>query len=227
MPYARYAIYYTLPAGPLSEFGAAWLGWNLSTGERPDAPQVANLPAPAHDLSQTPRKYGFHGTIKPPFHLTEGETAKSLDIALAAFCAKTRAVQLDGLELARLGRFLALVPTGDTAPLKALAARVVEDFDHFRAALSDEELQRRRSRPLTAAQDALLEQWGYPYVMDEFRFHMTLTGQLPSSAAKHTQNALAPILAPLLPAPFHIDALTLCGEDHSGMFHSLARYKLA
>ena len=31
---------------------------------------------------------------------------------------------------------------------------------------------------LTPAQEALLMRWGSPYVMDEFRFHMTLTGRL-------------------------------------------------
>ena len=31
---------------------------------------------------------------------------------------------------------------------------------------------------LTDRQEALLTQWGYPYVMEEFRFHITLTGAL-------------------------------------------------
>ena len=31
---------------------------------------------------------------------------------------------------------------------------------------------------LTPRQRGYLERWGYPYVMEDFRFHMTLTGRL-------------------------------------------------
>jgi len=41
------------------------------------------------------------------------------------------------------------------------------------------ELARRRTLRLTAEQDAMLARWGYPYVLEDFRFHMTLTGSLP------------------------------------------------
>ena len=226
MPYARYAIYYTPPPGPLSKFGAAWLGWDMGTGDCPEAPDIDGLPAPAHDLSRTPRKYGFHGTIKPPFHLAKDESVRALDIALAAFSTKCAPITLGGLELTRLGSFLALVPYESNGALQALATRVVKEFDPFRAPLTDQELERRRSRPLSDRQNALLEQWGYPYVMEEFRFHMTLTGRLPKADAKQAEAALIPTLAPILPTPFRIDSLTLCGEDHNGMFHSLSRYSL-
>ena len=40
------------------------------------------------------------------------------------------------------------------------------------------ELERRRKAGLSAAQEKMLLRWGYPYVLDEFRFHLTLTGRL-------------------------------------------------
>lgn len=227
MPYARYAIYFTPPPGPLANFGAAWLGWDIATGAETKAPQIDGLPAPAHDLTEGPRLYGFHATIKPPFHLAPGETIKVLDIALCAFCAKAKPVTLEGLELALLGRFLALVPTGPDSALKGLAAAVVREFDPFRAAPTPEETEKRNSPNLSHRQRENLESWGYPHVMDDFRFHMTLTGKLSRKDAEATRDALEPVVLPLLPRPFTVDALTLCGQDReSGVFHGLARYSL-
>lgn len=227
MRFSRYAVYFTFPQGPLTAFAAAWLGWNAATGERPDPPIVDGLPAPAHELSATPRKYGLHGTIKPPFRLAEGQDFESLRQAVEAFCAAQSAVTLDGLALSQLGGFLALTPVGDASALGALASDTVRQLDPFRAALTDIDLARRRKSGLSDRQDALLQAWGYPYVMEEFRFHITLTGRLSPEAAEMARAALLPHVTPLLPQPFVVDALTICGEDEQGMFHELHRYALS
>ena len=131
-----------------------------------------------------------------------------------------------GLALTRLGGFLALTPDGDQAPLADLAARIVRDLDSFRAPPSEAELARRRKPNLSARQQELLTLWGYPYVMEAFRFHITLTGRLPKAQALQTLAVLTPHLAPLLPAPFTITDLTLAGEDDAGLFHALQRFPL-
>jgi 2'-5' RNA ligase len=59
-----------------------------------------------------------------------------------------------------------------------LAADCTRDFDSFRAPLSSEDRARRKPEKLTERQRNYLDRWGYPYVMEEFRFHMTLTGRL-------------------------------------------------
>ena len=69
MKFDRYAIYFT-PQGSLAEAGAAWLGWDLARGRTVAHPDVAGLDVAA--LTETPRKYGLHATIKPPFVLAEG-----------------------------------------------------------------------------------------------------------------------------------------------------------
>ena len=226
MTYHRYAIYVTPRPGPLAGFGAAWLGWDLVAGAPCPHPDLPGLPRPVAEITATPRKYGFHGTIKPPFRLAEGCDADALAADLAAFCAATGPVTLAGLGLRRLGRFLALCPVGATDSLDALAAAVVARFDPFRAPPGAEELARRRAQRLTPRQDALLQRWGYPHVMEEFRFHMTLTGALPEADLAAVEAALAPVLAPLLPAPFIVDALTLLGADGEGRFHQIARVPL-
>ena len=110
--------------------------------------------------------------------------------------------------------------------LAALAAAAVARFDRFRVPSEPAELARRRAQRLTARQEALLQRWGYPHVMEEFRFHMTLTGALPEADLAAVEAALASVLAPLLPAPFIVDALTLLGADGEGRFHQIARVPL-
>ncbi|WPZ28609.1 DUF1045 domain-containing protein [Sulfitobacter sp. OXR-159] len=224
MKFDRYAIYYT-PQGSLAEAGAAWLGWDVARGRAVAHPEVAGLDVAA--LTQTPRKYGLHATIKPPFVLAEGTTADGLLAEFEALCTRLSPVTLDGLALTPLGRFLALTPEGDTAALNAMAAEVVRGLDTFRAPPSEADLARRRQANLTPAQEANLSQWGYPYVMEAFRFHVTLTGKLPKSDLPRVTAALAPYIAPHLPQPFILDSLTLVGQAEDGMFHEVHRAALS
>ncbi|KUF10496.1 DUF1045 domain-containing protein [Pseudoponticoccus marisrubri] len=225
--FTRYAIYYTFPPGPLAEFGAAWLGWDAARGQEVTPPEIGPLPRPVTELTATPRKYGLHGTIKPPFQLAEGARAADLQAAFRAFCDTRAPVMLDGLRLARMGSFLALMPEGETGPLSDLAAAVVAGLDAFRSPLTPDALARRRQARLTERQEALLLRWGYPHVMEAFRFHVTLTGRLSRAEAEQTRTTLEPVLAPLLPRPFAVEALTLCGEDGTGRFHEIDRRSLA
>lgn len=223
MEFNRYAIYFTPQAGTaLHAFGAQLLGWDPVEGAR-----VAHLDLPGVDvaaITATPRKYGFHATLKPPFRLVPGTSADDLAQALQALAGRTAPVTLPGLAAARLGQFLALVPVGDASALSALAARVVVELDRFRAPASEEELARRRAARLTRAQEENLVKWGYPYVLDEFRFHMTLSGRLEDPAA--VLEALRPRVHALGLSPFTIPSLTLLGEDFDGMFHEVARFEL-
>ena len=119
------------------------------------------------------------------------------------------------------------MPEGEIADLAQLAATVVKELDPYRAPLTPEDMIRRGVSKLKGRQRDLLDRWGYPYVMEEFRFHMTLTGRLEPEEAAPVEAALAPLLAPLLPAPFVIGALTLFGEAGDGRFHILHRYALS
>jgi len=223
--FTRYAIYYTpAPDTPLADFGARWLGWDSAHGVTRGHPDIGDLDVAT--LTATPRKYGLHGTIKPPFRLADGMTAQGLADAVAGLCADASPVTLEGLKLARLGRFLALVPDGDVSALAALAARAVRELDEFRAPSSEAEMATRRTARLTAAQDAHLARWGYPYVLDQFRFHLTLTGPLGPKEAARVKAALTQPLATLALAPFGVTGLTLMGEDRTGRFQQIHRYTL-
>lgn len=224
--FTRYAIYYAPEPGPLADFTARWLGWDAASGTRRDHPDLPGLPRPVSKITAQPRKYGFHGTLKPPFALAAGSSRGQLEDDLGTLANRLAPVTLDGLSLARLGGFLALVPDGDSNALAALAAACVRALDRHRAALSDAALARRRGAGLTPAQDENLVRWGYPYVMDEFRFHLTLTGRLPRAESEAVEKVLAPLLAPRLPRPFVVRQLCLFGEALDGFFHILSRHPL-
>ena len=226
--FERYALYYAPEPGMFADFGADWLGWDAANGTARAHPSLAGLDI-AH-LTQTPRKYGFHGTLKPPFRLATGTKRADLHAALPDFAARHAPVTLDGLALQQLGGFLALTPIGTPAQqglLADLAADLVRDFDVFRAPPSPQELERRKAAPLTPRQNALLAQWGYPYVLEQFRFHLTLTGNLGAEQAQSVADRLAPLIEPLLPKPFVIRTICLFGQGQDGMFRILHRYALS
>jgi hypothetical protein len=191
----------------------------------PDHPALAGLDIAA--ITEVPRKYGLHATMKPPMRLAEGNSTEALERACAALAASQPPVVLDGLELARLGRFLALRPIGDETALRALAAACVRELDAFRAPAPEAELARRRAAGLTEAQEDNLMRWGYPYVMEAFKFHITLTGKLPKAELPAVEAGLTESLLPLLPSPFEIRDLTLMGESEDGRFHLIHRYTLS
>ncbi len=223
--FKRYAVYYAPEPGALADFAAAWLGWDPVLGAEVAPPDLSGLTLPVAQITETPRKYGFHGTLKPPFRLTGPLEALITD--LEAFGRTHAPVVLDGLRLNQIGRFLALTPTGDLTPLERLAGDVVSALDAHRAPASEAELARRRAAGLTPRQEALLAEWGYPYVMEEFKFHLTLSGKLTDDEAAATKAALAPVIAPLLPTPFVIRDLCLFGEAEDGRFHLIHRYTLS
>lgn len=224
--YTRYAIY-MLPDGGFYRLGADWLGWCSRSGAVRAHPDLKGLPRSPESLTATPRKYGFHATIKPPFKLAEGQSVDDLRAAFASLCHVTAGVEIPVLELRRLGGFVAIVPAAHNPALQALAAAMVEGLDRFRAPATDAELAKRRTANLTPRQDALLVTWGYPYVMDEFRFHLTLSGRLPQAEADQLVACLRSHFAPVIPHPFRITELALMGEDETGQFHHIESQTLA
>lgn len=169
----RAALYYAPELeDPLHAAASAWLGRDAVTGAvlaQPDLPDVAGITA-------DPRGYGFHATLKPPFRLARGYEALLEDAR--AWAATQAPFELPPLSVQDLKGFLALRETAHCPPLHALADSAVAALDAHRAPPTEEELARRRKAKLSAAHEAMLLRWGYPYVMGEWQFHMTLTRRL-------------------------------------------------
>lgn len=181
----RYAIYF-VPARntALYRFGASVLGYDGYSG-RPcdpiDGIDAMAWPAVVRD----PRVYGFHATLKPPFHLVPGASEHDLEEAFRSFASNEPAVLIGGLSVSEISSFIALVPHSPRPLLDRLAQACVRAFDRFRTPMSEQEYARRLVPGLSERQIENLIRWGYPHVFDDFRFHMTLTGALP--LAKRTK----------------------------------------
>lgn len=219
----RFAVYYAPRPGAFATRAAEWLGWDAEAGVPLPQPSLAGIADPA-TVTQDPRRYGFHGTIRAPFRLAEGVTAQQVAETVASLARSRASVSCEGLRLENLHGFLALTPLGCEAELLDLGAAVVEATNPLRAPLTEADVARRRPERLSPRQRELLARWGYPHVMEEFRFHLTLTDRLadPDPVAA----ALGAHFAPVLPRPFVIEDLCLFGEDAAGRFHLLHRHAL-
>lgn len=239
--FQRYAVYYAPQAGEFADRGAAWLGWDAQCGRALAPPELG---VRAEEITRAPRPYGFHATIKPPFRLAEGQSLAQLQQALTALAADLAPVCQPGMRLKAIDGFLALIPEGDPVLLQHLAAEVVTRLEPFRPPLNAAEIARRRPERLTPRQRELLDLYGYPFVMEEFRFHLTLTDRLPAHRAAVASAILSEYFAAVLPRPFVINDLCLFAEEaaaahtgdagmnadlseqSAGRFHLLARYPL-
>lgn len=220
--FQRYALYYLPPTGALADAAASWLGWDCQAGQPCPHPD-SDLDLPA--LTERARKYGFHATLKAPFRLASGRTETDLRVGLRELAARTPSAQAEGLQLSWLGGFTALTLAGDTQSVDACVADLMRELDPFRAPLTESDLARRRQADLTPHQDALLQSWGYPYVLDEFQFHMTLSGKVPETLRPRFETALQAHLGHLVPRPFLMNEVALCGEAAAG-FHEIERFAL-
>lgn len=223
--YTRYAVYFAPPeASGLARFGAEWLGWDAAAGKAARHPECGLDVA---GITATPRKYGFHGTLTSPLRLADGVGVDPLRDAVTALAASVAPFQTAPLMLKRIGSFLALVPSQPSEALNALHAHCVKDLIAFRAPLNDAELAKRRKSALTPEQEALLQRWGYPYVLEEFRFHLTLSGRLDAETATAVRAVLEDLTAPFCVEPFAVRDLALFAERaEDGQFEIIRRYPL-
>jgi hypothetical protein len=218
----RYAICFTPPAHDLLTIAAAqWLGRNAFSGEAMEPPAIRGIGL--HDIAFStalPRRFGFHALLKAPFRLAPGVTEQALLRHMMRFAGSHDPFDLPKLDVLRLGNFFGLAPTLPCARTQFLAAAVVQEFDAFRAPATEAEIERSDPGDLSAPQFANLYRWGNPYVMDEFRFHMALTGPLSAAELPHFDAALRGYFDPYLARPIGVANLALFVEDEPGApFH--------
>lgn len=214
----RVAIYFAPDAtSPLWLKAAQWLGRDALTGAE-YADDVGGISrAEILQKSASARRYAFHATIKSPMRLAEGRLETELTGALAEFAARTAPVAIGRLKLARLDGFLALIPAAQPQALTDFAATVVESFEPFRAEVSaDDRAKRNAGGRLSARQVELLDRYGYPYVMEQFQFHMTLTDRLTDADGDRFEAALRGHFGALAEAETVLDRLSLYHEPTPG-----------
>jgi hypothetical protein len=229
----RYAAYFAPAiASDWWEAGSDWLGRSATSGEPRPQPVFDGLPVDLQrKATAAPRRYGWHATLAAPFtpwpHIEEA----TLRDGLQMLCQAWEPFDMPALEVALLDDFLALVPVQPSPALHAVAGACVTGLHAFAEPLSPSELQRRRAAGLTPEEDALLLRWGYPFVLERFRFHLSLTGSLRDTTAAEVDALRAAArqnFAPLLASPpLRFEAISLFAEPMPGAdFMCLAQMEL-
>jgi putative phosphonate metabolism protein len=213
--YPRYAIYYAAaPGSVLDQFGASLLGYDAyGYGDLPFPDGVTQTIPDWRDLTQDPRKYGFHATLKAPMALAPDKTEAELVAACESFAGMPRPIPVIEPVVDSISGFIAVIPAEPSGDIERLAADCTRVFDSFRAPLTPEDRARRNPAKLTQRQCDYLDRWGYPYVMEEFRFHMTLTGRLPAERRGGVVAMLRNRFAAIGLARIAIDRIALFRQD--------------
>ena len=225
----RFAVYFVPPAETaLAAFGKAWFGAPHATAQRRAmADRLGLAESVLAAITGAPRRYGFHATLKAPFRLRAACEPSTLARATRRLAAATPRLAGPPLRPALIGGFVALVPSVPCPALDRLADSCLTALDRFRAPLTSAEWRKRGPADLSAVERRHLRRWGYPYVRDRFRFHMTLTGRLDRRLAERIRAALSADCLPYDGTPLAVDGLTLVRQSEPGaMFESFGGFPL-
>jgi hypothetical protein len=213
--FARYAIYFTpQPGTALAAFGRSWFG-RANDGITLQAFSDAGLSGTSFaKIAAAPGRYtGLHALFRAPFALRDGMGPEALKSRLTTFAARRKPVETGPLTLSRAGRFLVLRPVEATPALEWLAAQCVGAFEDFAAPPSDTERMEHASPHLSDYQRLLLESFGDPFVLSEYRFAITLTGPLDAAHLERVAQALWPVLEEICASGVTVDGLSLFGDS--------------
>ena len=188
----RYALYFSPPQdNPWWTRLSLWLGYDACTGKDIPQPDIATIrTSDLRAITEHPRHYGAHATLKAPFRLSPAYSEQNLLKAVDIYAAGQAAFTLPAPRVELLKHFIALVPSDADSRINRIADDCTMQFDHFRAPLSKAELARRLAEPLDDLSRGLLSKWGYPHVLQRYQFHISLTGSLNT----HSQTATAAVL---------------------------------
>jgi len=215
---ARYAVYYAPdPDSQLAQLGNSWLGRDLENGDLLEQPKVLGVSATQiRNLTKAKRRYGFNCTLKPPFELNPATTVNGLLETARVLALGLSPIEMPKLELTLIGNFIALTLTSSSAVIDELASTCVRAFEGFRMPLSEERIARYRRDKLTVHQEQMLNHWGYPYVMEEFRFHMSLTDRIQSNKKQETiLNTLKKFFRPVFAKSILISQITVVAQKEA------------
>lgn len=214
----RYALYYAPDIdSDLWRRATQWVGRDAATGQDLAAPITIGVDASQlHDLTTSPRRYGIHATLKPPMYLAEGYNFQSLLERVSSFCAEQKPVVIGRLNPALVFGFLALVPVTQSDKLADFAASCIKNFDDLRAPMDAQTRAKRLDAGLTAREIELLDAYGYPYIFEFFRWHITLSNQLDAAFQDKMLTAAQKWFAPALAKPIKISGLSIYKEEEAG-----------
>ena len=218
MTRARYAVYLYPRSHPeLLRLANAWLGRDPESGEALPQPRLEGWErSEIRRITESPRRYGFHATLKAPFRLAPGKAPDDLVAVLGEFAARHAPFRCPPLRLATLADFIALRPAAECPELHALAEDCVEAFESCRAPLDPADLRRWQECGLAPELLRNLAERGYPWVGRWYRPHFTLTGPLTVRERQLLMNPLARLFAPALEGTLRVESVSLYRQPGEG-----------
>ena len=226
--FERYAIYYVPSQDSLlGQFGHSWFGYGAEAGFVPRGDFELD-DGFLELITQVPKRYGLHATLKAPFSIAEGQTLEGIIENLEKFSSNRKRFSLGQLKYGIHHGFLALV-SDNNFRINQFASQCVLGFEEFRAPLTMKERTRRLEKPMTDHQRLMLEEHGYPYVLSEFHFHITLTSNLVNDQDQQMLlSVLKPYLDEICSTPTELDSIALVGDPGNGQhFELIKRFPLA
>ena len=234
--YSRYAIYYAPPKeSNLEEFGRYWFGWD---------PLNAKLINNKHRINYLnrfgiknlinidknvliPKKYGFHGTLIPPFKLNKNYSTNTLFKKTEEIAKKFKKFKFYKFKLKKINNFYAFVQNKKNNNINKLSNRLVRELFKFRSPLTKKEIDRRNPSKLSKLQLNILYKWGYPYLMSEFNFHMTLASEVTGNKLYLELKKIERNKEIILNEINNFDKIYIFGENQKGMFENLENFSLS
>jgi hypothetical protein len=141
--------------------------------------------------------------------LEDGTAIEDLLAAARHFAAERTAFEARPLQVSGLSKWVAFTLSSPSADMTKLAADCVRAFEPFRAPLTEADIARRRQSGLTPRQDEQMLTFGYPFIFEDFRFHMTLAGPLEPEEKAALVEKLRSKTATIESQPLYVDAITL------------------
>ena len=117
-----------------------------------------------------------------------------------------------------LSGFIALRESVPCPELQALCDACVLGTDRHRLQPGADELVKRRKAGLSARQEAMLHRWGYPYVLEDWFFHVTLSRRLESAEMARILPKAAAYFEPVLSVKRCVGTLSVCTQRDGGAF---------
>ena len=156
----RYAIYYVpLANSDLYRFGRFILGYDCYTATSIfQSNKRIGGEASWDELTEEPRRYGFHATLKAPFRLSPNCTESQLANAVSNFASLRHPVPEFAPIIGLIDGFAAVLPREHVPAIEAMTSRCTMTFDSFRAPMSPQERARRLAVGLDQDQIENLDQ---------------------------------------------------------------------
>lgn len=209
----RFAIYYAPENhSMLHVLGSRWLGRDAFSGTTLEQPGHGYLKG----KTEPPARYGFHATLKAPFQLADRTDEAQVLLEARKLAQSVVPAHIQHLVVSEIDGFVALVPEHRSTEVDGLANECVRAFDHLRKPTEVAELARRHEAGLSQRQAGYLGDWGYPFVFEEFRFHMTLSGKLRGEELAATKALAEQHFAAVNRAPLTLRNISVFVEPHPG-----------